>query len=92
MPPKRSAASAALAEKEEDNKKLRTAIDQASIRLPRTTSAPSAWSPLELPVDPVTAEDGRIYERTEIQRHRRREAKFWSARAADGAVDDFFPY
>ena len=62
MPPKRSAASAALAAKEEDIKKLRSAIDQA---------AEDYLCPIsqELPVDPVTAEDGRIYERTEIQRH-----------------------
>jgi hypothetical protein len=52
---------AALAEKE-DNKRLRSTIDQV---------ADDYLCPIsqELPVDPVTAEDGRIYERTEIEEH-----------------------
>ena len=61
MAPKRRAPTA-LQKKEEDNKKLRSAIDQA---------ADDFLCPIsqELPVDPVVAEDGRIYERTEIERH-----------------------
>ena len=61
MAPKRRAAASASADKE-DIKKLRSAIDQA---------AEDFLCPIsqELPVDPVTAEDGRIYERSEIQRH-----------------------
>ena len=49
-------------EKDDKIKKLRSAIDQV---------AEDYLCPIsqELPVDPVTAEDGRIYERTEIQRH-----------------------
>ena len=61
MAPKRRAAASASADKE-DIKKLRSAIDQV---------AEDYLCPIsqELPVDPVTAEDGRIYERSEIQRH-----------------------
>ena len=57
-----SAKHAASPDEKEDNKKLRSAIDQV---------AEDYLCPIgqELPVDPVTAEDGRIYERTEIQRH-----------------------
>ena len=58
MPPKR-AAQDALAETEAVNKRYRQAIDEAVEEYVCPITA-------ELPVDPVTAEDGRVYERHAI--------------------------
>jgi len=58
MPPKRPAEEAAT----EENKKFRSAIDAVA----------DDWGcPItcELPVDPVVAEDGRVYEQAAIQEH-----------------------
>ena len=58
MPPKRAAADDAHTE---ENKKFRSAIDAM------TGSARSITC--ELPVDPVVAEDGHVYERSAIEEH-----------------------
>ena len=60
MPRKRAASP--TSQKEEDNKRLRSAIEQVADEYICPISQ-------ELPIDPVMAEDGQIYERTEIQRH-----------------------
>ena len=59
MPPKR-AAEDALAETEAVNKRYRQAIDDVADEYVCPITA-------ELPIDPVTAEDGRCYERHAIE-------------------------
>ena len=60
MPPKRAAAKDALAETEAVNKRYRQAIDDVADEYVCPITA-------ELPLDPVTAEDGRCYERWAIE-------------------------
>ena len=60
MPPKRAAAKDALAETEAVNKRYRQAIDDVADEYVCPITA-------ELPIDPVTAEDGRCYERCAIE-------------------------
>ena len=61
MPPRKRAATAATATKEE-HKRFRSAIDEMAEELVCPITQ-------ELPVDPVTAEDGRVYERSAIEAH-----------------------
>ena len=68
MAPKRKAA--ATAETEELAKKYKSAMDDIATEYLCPITA-------ELPLDPVTAEDGRIYERQAIEEH-------FAARAANG--------
>ena len=61
MPPRKRAAAADTATQEE-NKRFRSAIDEMAEELVCPITQ-------ELPVDPVTAEDGRVYERSAIEAH-----------------------
>ena len=61
MPPRKRAATADTATKEE-HKRYRSAIDEMAEELVCPITQ-------ELPVDPVTAEDGRVYERSAIEAH-----------------------
>ncbi|EOD04748.1 hypothetical protein EMIHUDRAFT_105678 [Emiliania huxleyi CCMP1516] len=59
MPPRKRAADAVT---EEDGKRFRSAIDEMAEEFVCPITQ-------ELPVDPVTAEDGRVYERSAIEAH-----------------------
>ena len=60
MPPKRAAAQETQAETQAVNKRYRQAIDEVAEEYVCPITA-------ELPIDPVTAEDGRCYERCAIE-------------------------
>ena len=60
MPPKRAASKETQAETQAVNKRYRQAIDEVAEEYVCPITA-------ELPIDPVTAEDGRCYERCAIE-------------------------
>merc|ERR1712086_1006660 len=60
MPPKRAASKETQAETQAVNKRYRQAIDEVAEEYVCPITA-------ELPIDPVTAEDGRFYERCAIE-------------------------